>query len=243
VSPTADPDPAPAGTCPLPAAQCNPALGTDQGFAPALVVTDANGDGIFEKGENVEFSATATTNPGGCANGVTEYRFLRGTQVVQDWSANAFYREGVQTDATYKVLARCNSTPACTTADGASQALLVYPGDGTDLTLTVTPLGGGSASMSVIARPHPPTMSGYDFLRYTTPPAPPANLAGAINLACDQGTGVAVGSPVAVTDAALPALGQVYLYWAGHSSATTGSRAALGRRTDTTIRVAPASCP
>ena len=243
VSPTADADPAPAGTCPLPAAQCNPALGTDQGFAPALVVTDANGDGIFEKGENVEFSAAATTNPGGCANGVTEYRFLRGAQVVQDWSANAFFREGVQADATYKVLARCNSTPACTTANGASQTLLVYPGDGSDLALTLVSLGGGSASVRVTARPQPPTMSGYDFLRYTGPPAPPATLAGAINLACDQGIGAPIDSTVAVTDAALPASGQVFFYWVGHSSPAAGSRTALGRRTDTTIRIAPSSCP
>jgi hypothetical protein len=243
VSPSADADPAPQDTCPLPEDQCDPDLGTDNGYTPALVVTDANGDGIIEKGENVEFSAAATTNPGRCANGVTEYRFLRGTQVVQDWSASAFFRAGVQADATYKVLARCNSTPACETANGATQTLLVYPGDGTDLVLTLAPLGGGSASVSLTARPQPPTMSGYDFFRYTAPPALPAGLAGAIALACDQGIGAAVGSTVSVTDAAVPGPGQVFHYWAGHSSPAAGSKAALGRRTDTTIRIAPSSCP
>jgi hypothetical protein len=243
VSPVADTHAAPSPTCPAPSAQCNPALGTDHGFTVAMTVTDANGDGIFEKGENVEFAADGTTNPGGCANGVTEYRFLRGTQVVQDWSANAFFHDGVVADGTYQVMARCSSTPACTTTTGVSQALKAYPGDGTDLVLTLTSAGAGSANLQIIARPHPATMSGYDFYRYTAPPAPPANLAGTVTLACDQGTATAVGSPVQVTDPAVPAVGQAYFYWVGHSNVTPGSKAALGRRTDNTIRVAPISCP
>src|SRR5262249_24632565 len=85
VSTVADTRAAPPATCPAPSAQCNAGLGTDHWFTPALVLTDANGDGIFEKGENVEFNADATTNPGGCANGVTEYRFMKGTQVAPDW--------------------------------------------------------------------------------------------------------------------------------------------------------------
>jgi hypothetical protein len=241
VSPNADSDPAPPPTCPLPANQCNPGLGADHGYTPALAVSDANGDGVYEKGENVEFSASATTNPGGCADGVTEYRFLRGTQVVQDWSANAFFREGVLADATYKVMARCNSTPACETTIGASQALLVYPGDGTDLVLILT--GGINTNVSLTARPQPPSMSGYDFFRYTGPPAPPVSLTGAIALACNQGIGTPVGSPVAVLDATPPGLNQVQYYWAGHSNPAAGARAALGRRTDNGIRIAPVNCP
>jgi hypothetical protein len=33
------------------------------------------------------------------------------------------------------------------------------------------------------------------------------------------------------------------MYWAGHSNTTAGSKTALGRRSDTTIRIAPVSCP
>jgi hypothetical protein len=243
VSPVADTRAAPPPTCPSPSAQCNSTLGTDHGYTPALTITDANGDGVFEKGENIELDATGSTNNGGCANGVTEYRFLKNGQVVQDWSANAFFREGVVTDATYQLLARCSSTPACTTTTGASQALLVYPGDGSDLVLTLLHLAGGSATLRVTARPQPPSMSGYDFFRYTGPPAPPSTLVGTTTLACDQGIGTAVGGTVQVTDASLPAVGSAYYYWVGHSSLTVGSKAALGRRSDNTIRVAPISCP
>jgi Thrombospondin type 3 repeat len=243
VSPVADTHAAPSPTCPAPSAQCNPALGADHGFTVAMVVTDASGDGIFEKGENVEFAADGTTNPGGCANGVTEYRFLRGAQVVQDWSANAFFHDGVVADGTYQVMARCSSTSACTTTTGVSQSLKVYPGDGTDLVLTVTNAGGGSVNLQVIARPHPATMSGYDFYRYTGPPSPPASLAGTVTVACDQGTATLPGGTVQVTDATLPGVGQVIYYWVGHSNVTPGSKASLGRRSDNTIRVAPISCP
>jgi hypothetical protein len=243
VSPEADAGAAPPATCPLPANQCNPALGADHGYNPALAVSDANGDGVYEKGENVELSAAGTTNPGGCANGVTEYRFLRGAQVAQDWSANAFFRDGIVADTTYKVLARCNSTPACLTTIGATQTLLVYPGDGTDLVLTLADLGGGNASLSITARPQPPTMSGFDFFRYLGPPAPPINLAGTVTLACDQGIGTPVGSPVTVPDGTFPGLNQVLFYWAGHSGTAPGAKAALGRRTDNGIRIAPVNCP
>jgi hypothetical protein len=86
-------------------------------------------------------------------------------------------------------------------------------------------------------------MSGYDFFRYTFPPAPPVSLAGTATLACDQGIGAPVGSIVSVVDAQVPAVGTGYFYWVGHSNTTAGSKAALGRRSDNTIRVAPVSCP
>ena len=244
VSPAADPDPAPAATCPAPGAECNAALGADHGYNVALSATGSDNDPAFEKGETVSFSAAATTNPGGCADGVTEYQFKRNGAVVQDWSARAFYDEGVQADGTWTVQARCSSTPACTTTTGASSVLQVYAGDGSDLVLTLAQLSAaGNANVNVTARPMPPTMSGYDFFRYTFPPAPPANLAGTIILACDQGLAAPVGSTVTVPDNTNPAIGQVFLYWAGYSSPTAGSKTALGRRTDNTIRIAPTTCP
>jgi hypothetical protein len=243
VSPVADVHTPPASTCPAAGTECNPALGTDHGFNPVLVAADSDGDGIFEKGENVFFSAVNTTNPGGCANGVTEYRFLRNGQVVQDWSAQPAFQEGVQVDATYQVLARCSATAVCTTTTGASASVLVYPGDSTDLNLTLLNGAAGSATLRVTARPQPPVMSGYDFFRYTFPPAPPVSLAGTATLACDQGIGAPVGSIVSVVDAQVPAVGTGYFYWVGHSNTTAGSKAALGRRSDNTIRVAPVSCP
>ena len=242
VSPIPDTGSIPAATCPIPSAQCNSAAGADHGYNPALVVTDANGDGVFEKGENVEFSAITSTNPGGCANGVTEYRFLRGASVVQDWSANPFFREGVQADATYQVLARCNSTPACTTTTGASQALLVYPGDGTDITVTLTPT---PPTLNWTARPHPASMDGYDAFV----------LAGAgigcggaapvyAPLACDQGLGSAPGTPLNLSIVPAPAAGLVNCYLVGHSGVPAGARAALTRMTSNAILIAPAgACP
>ena len=243
VSPLADPDPAPPATCPAPGAECNPAAGADHGYNVVLTATSSDNDGVFEKGENVLFSAVSTTNPGGCADGVTEYQFKRNGVVVQDWSARAFYEEGVQADGTWQVQARCSRVPACTTTTGASTVLPVYAGDGSDLIITLTSLGAGNANVNLTARPMPPTMSGYDFFRYTFPPAPPVNLAGTINLACDQGTAAPVGSTVTVNDPAVPGSGQVFWYWAGYSSPTAGAKTALGRRTDNTIRIAPNTCP
>jgi len=241
VAPLADPDPAPPATCPAPGAECNPALGADHGYNVVLTTTGSDNDGVFEKGENVTFSAVSTTNPGGCADGVTEYQFKRNGVVVQDWSAHAFYSEGVQADGTWLVLARCSSTPACTTTTGASQAIPVYAGDGSDLTITLT--GGANANVNLTARPMPPTMSGYDFFKYVFPPAPPVNLTGTAILACDQGTAAPAGSTVTVPDNAVPAVGTVFWYWAGYSSTTPGAKTALGRRTDNTIRIAPITCP
>jgi hypothetical protein len=239
VSPAADADPAPPATCPAPGAECNPALGADHGYNVSLVATGSDNDPAFEKGENVNFSAVATTNPGGCADGVTEYQFRRNNVVVQDWSARVFYDEGVLADGTWTVQARCSSNAACTTTTGASAVLQVYAGDGSDLTITLTQNG----NVNLTARPMPPTMSGYDFFRYTFPPAPPANLSGTIILACDQGLAAPVGSTVTVNDAATPPSGQAFWYWAGYSSPTAGSKTALGRRTDNTIRIAPTTCP
>jgi hypothetical protein len=243
VAPLADAHAAPPATCPAPGSECNPGLGTDHGYNVVLTAASSDNDGVFEKGENVTFSAVTTTNPGGCADGVTEYQFKRNGAVVQDWSAHAFYGEGVQADGTWQVLARCSSAPACTTTTGASQVVQVYPGDGQDLVLTLTSLGGGNANVNLTARAMPPTMSGYDFLKYTMPPAPPATLVGAVTLACDQGIAAPVGSTVTVNDNTVPGVGQVILYWAGYSSTTPGAKTALGRRTDSSIRIAPITCP
>jgi hypothetical protein len=243
VAPLADPDPAPPATCPAPGSECNAGLGADHGYNVVLTAASADNDGVFEKGENVTFSAVNTTNPGGCSDGLTEYQFKRNGVVVQDWSAHAFYGEGVQSDGTWQVLARCSSAAACTTTTGASQAIQVYPGDGSDLTLTLTPLGAGNANVNLTARAMPPSMSGYDFFRYTMPPAPPANLTGTVTLACDQGIAAPVGSTVTVNDPAIPAAGQAFLYWAGYSSTTPGAKTALGRKSDNTIRIAPITCP
>ncbi|HZM70317.1 MAG TPA: thrombospondin type 3 repeat-containing protein [Candidatus Cryosericum sp.] len=271
VSPIADAGGVPASTCPDASTLCNVAAGADHGYTTSLSIQGADGDGIYEKGEFVELSAAGTTNPGGCANGVTEYRFLKNGQVVQNWTANAFFSEGAVTDATYQVLARCSSAPACLTTTGSSQSILVYPGDATDITMTVvrslgacqagpTPgipcvltnqcgIGGtcvgdtSTATMSWLSRPHPLTMSGYDFFRYTAGLPPPVSMVGTICFASNLGTAAPVGTPVQVTDAAIPAAGQSFIYWAGHRSTSAGAKTVFGRRSDNNLLVAPATCP
>jgi hypothetical protein len=242
VSPIADPGAAPAASCPDPSVYCLPGSGVDHGYTTSLAIQDSDGDGIYEKGELVQLNAAGTTNPGGCANGVTEFRFLKNGQVVQNWTPNAFFSEGAAADATYQVLARCSSAPACVTTTGSSLAIQVYAGDSTDLVLSAIP-PSNNLGLRILARPHPPTLAGYDFFRYTAGPIPPISMAGTICFASNQGVAAAIGDPITVFDPTSPAVGQAYIYWAGYRSTSAGARTIFGRRTDNNLLVAPATCP
>src|SRR5207249_6362872 len=124
--------------CALTAAgKCDPTQG-DKGFIVSLAVNDANHNGIYEKGETVELSATGTTNPGGCADGESEFQFLKNGAVAQDFSAQSIFKDSPTGDSSYQVMARCSSNLACTTTTGVSAALKIYSGDALDIGLTVT---------------------------------------------------------------------------------------------------------
>ena len=236
-SPFADNGTVPAPSCPAtPADACDPALGTDRGFNPALSISDANADTIIEKGEMLELSATGTTNPGGCTNGIVQYRFLKNGAMVSDYSANAFFRDAASSDATYQVQVRCS-------VNGASQALQVYTGDGDDIRLDLThDRALGTTTLRWLARPQASPMNGYDVFRGTMPPKDEA-LATLTGLQCDVGTGSAPGTPLTVPNSSVPTVGQVIYFLVGHSNPTPGARTALGRHTNGTVQVAPIGCP
>jgi hypothetical protein len=243
VSPLADGKSAPPSTCPATSGDsCDQTQG-DGGYTVSVAILDTgNGDGIFERNEIIEFDASDTANPGGCANGVTLFRFLKNGAVAQDYSANAFYRDAPTSDATYQVLARCSADDACTTATGFTRAIQVYTGDGEDIRLSVShDRGTGVTTLRWPARPQAPPMSGYDVFRGTVPPA---NLSSLTSIACDTGTGVPVGSDVVVTSsAAAPSAGTAHFYLVGHSNPTPGALTALGRHSNGSVRIAPITCP
>jgi hypothetical protein len=244
-SPAPDPtETLPPPGCPAtPGDACNPGLGADRGFNPVLSLTDSNSDGVIEKGEALELNAGATANPGGCANGVVQYRFVKNGVVVSDFSSNAFFRDSATSDTTYQVLARCSVNPACTTLNGASQALQVYTGDGADIRLDLThDRTSGTTSLRWLSRPHPQPMDGYDVFRGTVPPKD-EGLSTLTTQQCDFGMGVAAGTLLSVPNTTTPAVGQAIYFLVGHSNPTPGARTALGRHSNGSARIAPIGCP
>ncbi len=252
VVPVADTKAEPASTCATaPAGKCDPTQG-DKGFAVSLAVNDANNNGIYEKGETVEFSAAGTTNPGGCADGESEFQFIRNGVVAQNFSAQSIFKDSPTADTSYQVMARCSSNLACTTTTGASAALKIYTGDALDLGLTVThDRTTSTTTLTWLARPQPAPLSGYDLFRgsqsddgqATTPGAPDTGLASLVTLLCDTGIGAAVGSTQTFTTTAAPLPNAMHYYLVGHSSTVAGAHTVLGRGANNNIEVAPITCP
>ncbi|HYV85086.1 MAG TPA: thrombospondin type 3 repeat-containing protein [Patescibacteria group bacterium] len=238
------------GTCP--GVACNSALG-DGGFSVDLVVTDADGDGLFVGGEQVKLSAALTTNPGGCVGGGVQYRFYKnGTaaaNLVQDWSSSPIFLDNPTADTTYRVQARCSVFPACTStlvSAPATEALLVYPGDSQDIVLNLT----HALNVTTIAwasRPQTAQVSGYDLFSGTINSSGEVAQATLAGLACLSGNiaqpGGAPGPVVSRTDSVNPVLGKVTYYLAGHNPVAVGGQAALGRRSDGTLRALGSICP
>jgi hypothetical protein len=243
VSPLIDSKSPPASVCPTSTATNCDETQADKGYTAAIVVRDASGDGIFEKGENVEVDASGTTNPGGCANGGVQFRFLKNGVIAQDFSSNPVLRDSILADSTYKVIPRCSSDLACTSVNGASAALLVYPGDGTDLSLDVThDRASGLTTLRWTARPQPSPLNGYDLFRGTVPPVD-SSLSTLVALSCDVGTGSAPGTVLTTTTAASPTLGQAHYYLVGHSNNSPGAKDSLGRTGGGAVEIAPVTCP
>ncbi|PYT36163.1 MAG: hypothetical protein DMF52_08380 [Acidobacteria bacterium] len=227
------------GACP---ATCNPGVG-DHGTTASFVIHEANGDGIYERGEKLTLDASASSLPGGCVSGVAQYRFVRDGKIVQDWTTGNSFVDAPLVDVNYQLFVRCSADFQCTGTTGASRPAQVYSGDGADLSITLTHLTGGNASINWLARPQVSSVNGYDLFRglLTGLNSDPSFT----TLAClvsniPQQT---IGSNVSRQDPGLPPIRNVYYYLVGHSANAPGAKDALGKKTDGTIRVSPVSCP
>jgi hypothetical protein len=126
------------GSCPSDA--CNGAVG-DAGTAPAVAVTDANGnlvDGstfVPARGQTLRLDGSGSTLPGGCSNGTTEYRFERNGAVAQDWSGSPFFSDAPDATTRYRLLVRCSADHACTSVAGAVRDIGVLSGEGGEFAL------------------------------------------------------------------------------------------------------------
>jgi subtilase family protein/thrombospondin type 3 repeat protein len=227
------------GTCP---ATCNPAVG-DRGTTASLVLRESNGDGIVEAGERITLDASASSLPGGCVGGVAQFRFLKDGKVVQDWTTNHSFLDAPLADATYQVLVRCGADFQCTGTVGAQATAKAYTGDGQDITVMVAPGTPTQIVLTWLARPQLSSVSGYDLFRGQL-----ATMNGDPNLTTltcllSNIPQAAVGSLITRQDAAVPAFNQIFYYLVGHSSNAPGALDPLGRRSNSTIRIAPVACP
>jgi len=254
-----DVDPGPPTSCPAQADNCDEnAAGTDRGTSPALKITNLAGnpiDGsafVATTGASIRATAVDSTLPGGCTDGVAQFRFEKNGVLVQDWSAKTFYQDAPTADATYAVQVRCSSDPGCTSVTGAAAVVQVYAGDGSDIVLAVShDLGSGVTTIGWPSRPQPAPLAGYDVFRGVqaddgsglSPIVPDVSLATLGSLYCDVAQALPIGTSVTVTTQASPPAGSAHYYLAGHNHPATGARTPLGPRSDGTVRLAPIGCP
>ena len=268
VVPVGDIKAPPASTCPVtPAGKCDPTPG-DKGLVVALTADDANHNGIYENGESITFSTAGTTNPGGCVDGEVQYRVLKNGALFHDYSGNPTFKDSPTGDATYQVLARCTSNPACTTLTGTSMTIRVYTGDGADIVLASTAPTNcpstrgafdcgvthdrttGITTISWASRPQPAPLAGYDVFRGArsddgssgTPNPPDTTLATLATLQCNMPQVLPIGSNMSVTSSLVPAVNNAIYYLVGHRN-TTGSKTVLGRGLNNAVEISPISCP
>jgi hypothetical protein len=266
------------GACPATAAaNCNETavvpcpLGgsSDNGTCPRLDVVNLSNQtidnvvNVAERGEALRISGIATSLAGGCTGGVAQFRFTKTrllpdgspdpsatSTLVQDWNGKTFFQDAPETDTRYDVQVRCSSDFSCTSTTGATTTVRVYPGDGSDIRLSLTKLTPASAAtLNWDARPQPAPMTGYDTFRATQPPGPPVGLGAFGAFSCNVSQGTIGGPPVTVADASPDApVGSAYLYLVGHSSPTAGALTAVGRVPALppgmgVVQIAPVACP
>jgi hypothetical protein len=231
--------------CPL--TGCNESVGPDNGTSPVLAVTDLDGtpiDGITrvaQHGEALRVTATGSEITGGCANGSTQYRFFKNGVEAQGWSGKTNLEDSPTTDATYSVLVRCSSDFSCTSTTGATASVVVYGGDGGNITLTAEH-STASVALSWDPRPQPAAVSGYDLFRGSVP-GPDPTLGTLQSLLCD----VPEIGPLEATDSAVPTVGTAFYYMVGHRSVSSpaepiNARTGLGHDSDGKTRVAGFEC-
>ena len=100
--------------------------GGDGGTSPTINVVDQNGDGTVERGEQIVVDASASSLPGGCVDGVPQFRFEKDLVVVQDWTTSNTYQDAPLVDAQYRVLVRCSADIACVSSTGVTSLVKVY---------------------------------------------------------------------------------------------------------------------
>jgi hypothetical protein len=210
-------------------------------------VTDLDGtpiDGITrvaQHGEALRVTATGSEITGGCANGSTQYRFFKNGVEAQGWSGKTNLEDSPTTDATYSVLVRCSSDFSCTSTTGATASVVVYGGDGGNITLTAEH-STASVALSWDPRPQPAAVSGYDLFRGSVP-GPDPTLGTLQSLLCD----VPEIGPLEATDSAVPTVGTAFYYMVGHRSVSSpaepiNARTGLGHDSDGKTRVAGFEC-
>jgi hypothetical protein len=199
--------------------------------------------------------AVAGGGGGACENGVLQYQWTKispaPVEVVQSFSPEASLSVAPSADTTYRLEVQCSSDTAC----AASEDILVqvYTGDGSDLNpegdvagLGLDVTGGSVATISWATRPQPSGISGYDVFRYDTT----GGLTGADVFSSGDFDGVCLADGVApgVTDPALPAVNETFMYQVSHSSNNSAAINPLGTRPSSSSRagqlvMAGTSCP
>jgi len=246
-----------AGACPSKA--CDATQG-DSGFNVSLSVAEDVPDNIIVTGEKLIVSAASTTNPGGCVGGGSQFRFFKDNNLVQDWSSAPSFLDNPTLDASYRVQVRCSIDTTCTstaTATGSnSKTVQVFAGDGTDINLTVThDRATGITTLTWPSRIQPAALNGFDVFRgaqsddgqATTAGTPDINLGSLVPLStspssCNVANG-APGTSVTQTTTLAPLPNAMIYYLVGHNPAAAGGQAALGRRSDGTLRPLAPTCP
>jgi hypothetical protein len=260
LTPTPDTRPAPATACPATAADnCNEnTAASDKGTNPQLKVTDLSGnviDGlslVATYGQALRVTAIDSSLPGACTGGVAQFRFSKNGSLAQDWSAKSYFQDAPETDSTYNVQVRCSSDFTCTSLTGANASVKVNPGDGSEIALSVShDRATGTTTLSWPSRPQIAPLAGYDAFRGTqaddgsasTANTPDSALASLTSLSCDLAQVLPLGTTLSVTTTATVPANTAHYYLVGHSNPTAGSRTALGRGVNNTVRVAPIACP
>jgi hypothetical protein len=139
------------------AANCNEAAGSS-GFNVSFTLAESNPDGVIVAGELITLDASQTLNPGGCADGVPQYRFFGNGSVIQEFSTAASVTLGNATTADlFQVQVRCSSDFSCTTPLVSLTIPCVFPigtCTPTEVLDSSTPFTFSAASAS------PPTITG-----------------------------------------------------------------------------------
>jgi hypothetical protein len=159
--------------CPAaPSAHCDESQGSS-GFAVDFRLTDADGDGTVVQGESLVLDATQSANPGGCADGVPQFRFLKSYGTCTTATAPHVVGDRCVLDADCGTPGICASVVTTTIQDWSTAGSMrlgdTQDGDlyqvqvrcSSDFSCTTTPVGppaaptsSSAAGSSTSSRPH-----------------------------------------------------------------------------------------